>query len=461
METVYSHTHGLCPVCEGTVQARIIQDNGAVYLEKFCPGHGSSRALVSSDPHWYEQSRYYVKPGQEPLKRNVTEFRGCPDSCGLCPQHQQHTCLPVIEITSACQLNCPVCLKNPASPFSLSIDQFEDIVDNLLETEGTVDVINISGGEPLLHPQLADFIELALQKGVAQVSVSTNGLRLQEDPETRAIFKRTGAIAALQFDGFRPGTYTFLRGADLVEAKLETIRQMESDGIAYSLVATVAKGINDDEIPAIAEYFFQSKALTLMFQPVAFTGSASNLDPAVHRLTIPCVVRQLEQCRYIGKGDFNPLPCSHFSCFALSYYLDAGGGDFVGLKTFLGEDNCLDICANRTLPGLDGESFTLIRDKIYELWSAADSSDLDERVLARIKATLRDMSQGNLSRRQKIALGAQHMKAVFIHHFMDLHTMDLGRLIKCCNPYPRPGGRLIPMCAENVFYDRLKGANHG
>jgi uncharacterized radical SAM superfamily Fe-S cluster-containing enzyme len=51
-----------------------------------------------------------------------------------------------------------------------------------------------------------------------------------------------------------------------------------------------------------------------------------------------------------------------------------------------------------------------------------------------------------------LALGLESMKAIFIHNFMDKETFDFGRVIKCCNPYPQPDGRLIPMCVQNVFF---------
>jgi len=342
-------------------------------------------------------------------------------------------------------------LKNETPPYSLTVREFAGIIDNLLATEGKMDVINISGGEPTLHPRLGAMIDVALAKGVSQVSVSTNGLRLLAEKKIRDIFKRTETIVALQFDGFSPAVYTFLRGKDLLKQKLELIEILEAEGIHYSLVTTAARGINDTEITRIADFFFQSKALSLMFQPICFTGSAQRLDPEKLRLTIPCIVHELERSPYIKKGDFNPVPCSHYSCFAISYYLQLEDNEYTGLKSFLGEENCIAICTNKALPGLDSEGFSVIRDRIYEMWSATDSSNLDERILARIKNILRTLDTGNLSGRQKLALGAKHMKAIFIHHFMDVHTMDLARLAKCCNPYPRTGDRLIPMCAENVF----------
>jgi uncharacterized radical SAM superfamily Fe-S cluster-containing enzyme len=453
-EKIYSHTLGLCPICRQKVQARIIQEHGQVYMEKFCPKHGKTRVIISSDVEWFEKSADYVKPGQEPLNRNVAEFTGCPESCGFCPQHQQHTCLPVIEITSNCQLRCPVCLKGFKTSFTMSTSDFDRIIDNLFYTEGKVDVINISGGEPLCHPEFEKIIQIALEKGVSQVTVSTNGIALLREKRLRDLFKETRTIVALQFDGFLPETYKYIRGKDLSKQKLQLIEVLEREGILYSLVSTILKEVNDREIKTITDFFFQSKALTLMFQPIVFTGKAGKMESEKHRMTIPCIIHEIQQSHYIKKGDFNPLPCSHFSCFALSYYLKVDNDQFYSLKEFLGEENLLNVCANKTLPGLDHEGYSIMRNRMYDLWSAADSATLNEKVLKRVKEVLKSMDSGQLTNSQKIALGAAHMKGIFIHHFMDLHTMDFGRLVKCCNPYPQVNDRLIPMCAENVFFEK-------
>jgi uncharacterized radical SAM superfamily Fe-S cluster-containing enzyme len=189
-----------------------------------------------------------------------------------------------------------------------------------------------------------------------------------------------------------------------------------------------------------------------MFQPVTFTGKAAGLDINKNRITIPDIVREIEKSKYVNKGDFNPLPCSHFSCFALSYYLIVEPGHFLSLKDFLGKEKFLDHIANKTLPGMDENGFLSMKERIYELWSAADSNDLNEKVLKRIKEVLKEMESGGFSSKQALSMGIRSMKAIFIHHFMDLHNMDFGRLMKCCNPYPQPDGRLIPMCAQNVFF---------
>lgn len=451
-DKLLSHTQAWCAPCRAKVPARLVEREGKVYLQKSCPQHGVSEVLASGDSAWYLNSRSYIKPGQEPLGHK-TSYKGCPDSCGFCPEHQQHTCLPVIEILDRCDMDCPVCLKSFKSSFDFSDKDFGRALGGVLKTEKNTAVINLSGGEPTLHPRLRDFLYYASRKGVLQVTVSTNGLRLLADKELRTLFKNTGAIAALQFDGFSAKTWKFMRGdAGLSQKKLRLIKLLEKEGVKYSLVATVARGVNDGEIAKITDFFFRSQALSLMFQPLCFTGRASALDAEKYRLTIPDIVKAAQGSRYVGKDDFNPLPCSHYSCFALSYYLSAGGGKFINLKDFLGRDFYLDAIANKTLPGLDASAYAAVKEKLYALWSAADGSAESQAVLERIRAVIRGLERDGFTPKTALSAGMNTMKAVFIHSFMDAHNMDFGRLVKCCNPYAQADGRLVPMCAQNVFY---------
>lgn len=451
MRKIYHHTQALCPACRSKVPARVVEKNDKVYLEKFCADHGFSEALISSDPGWYRESLRYVKPKQIPLQVHTTEFKGCPESCGLCPEHQQHTCLPVIEINSACNLACPVCLKRFKKDFQLSRDSFEHIIDTLILCEGRVDVVNLSGGEPTLHPELGDFLRLTNAKGIMQTTVSTNGLRFLSMPELRRLFRDTGALVALQFDGFKPETYVRLRGEDLFARKRAIIEILEKEDIRYSLVATVAKGVNDDEIRNIADFFFRSKAVSLMLQPIVLTGAAQSFTQS-EKLTIPDVVHALEESSFVKKGDFNPLPCSHFSCFALAYYFILDQDRFLNLKEFLDHEDYLNAIANKTLPCLDADGFDLIRNKLYDVWSLADAGSLGEQTLERIRQVLRDVTREGFAPNKAFSLGVEAMKAIFIHDFMDKNTFDFGRVIKCCNPYPQSDGRLVPMCSQNVFF---------
>jgi len=449
MKEIFSYTYAICVECDAKIQARIIAEDKKVYLEKCCPTHGISQELISSDVTWYRDSRNYVKPKQLPLEHKVESFVSCPESCGSCSQHQQHTCLPVIEITQKCNLECPVCLKDLNKTPYITVEEFGSIIDDLLRYEGKVDVINISGGEPLLHPDFITLLEIAYQKGITQVTVSTNGEPLLHNAKIRQAFKDTGAIIALQFDGFAKETYIRLRGENISGDKQQIITLLEKESIHYSLVATISNNLNDTEITQITNFFFDSQAISLMFQPVTYVGSATTLYEG-ERITTFDVIKEIEKSSYVKEGDFNPLPCSHYSCFALSYYIKLGNNNYISLKEFLDEEY-LDVIANKTLPGLDAQGLLSIRNRIYELWSAADSSSLDSEVLQRIKSILNELSSCACDPQKSLALGMESMKAIFIHEFMDKHTFDFARIVKCCNPYAFKDGSLIPMCVQNVF----------
>ncbi len=453
-ERVYTETRGVCPECKEIVQANLVEMDEKIYLKKTCQSHGVSYALTCSDAEWYRESTTYVKPGLSPLGRSVEEYKSCPESCGLCPEHKQHTCLPVIEIMSGCDMDCPICLKEFQKPFQMTREEFKGILKRLNSYEKNLNVINLSGGEPTLHPQFEDFLKVAAEENINQVTISTTGLQLLKSEKLRRLFKETGTIASLQFDGFRPESYEELRGSDFSAQKREIIGLMEDSGIRYSLVATVLNGVNDSEITDIVDFFFKSEAISLMFQPATFTGKAGfgDFDPVKSRATIPDVVKEIEKSEFVKKGDFNPVPCSHYSCFAVSYYMKIKEGDFLSMKDFLGRENYVNILTNRAYPGLDQEGYGVIKEKIYDLWSAADSSDADEHVLKRLREIFIDINACCFSSKRMLDVGIESMKSIFIHQFMDLHTLDIDRLVKCCNHYPLADGRIMPMCAQNVFY---------
>jgi uncharacterized radical SAM superfamily Fe-S cluster-containing enzyme len=127
-------------------------------------------------------------------------------------------------------------------------------------------------------------------------------------------------------------------------------------------------------------------------------------------------------------------------------------GKYLSLKEFLGLDTYLQLIANRTLPGMDNEGYEILKERIYNLWSTADSSDLNEHILRRIRNILIELSSGNKTPQEKLTLGKNNMKAIFIHHFMDIHNFDFSRAMKCCNPYAQHERKLVPLCVQNVCF---------
>jgi hypothetical protein len=107
--TFYELTNSICSSCHIKVEAKIVTEGDNVFMLKRCPVHGAERVLISTDFAFYKQQRNFLKPGQLPLKFNTAFKHGCPYDCGLCPDHEQHSCISLIEITDQCNLTCPVC----------------------------------------------------------------------------------------------------------------------------------------------------------------------------------------------------------------------------------------------------------------------------------------------------------------------------------------------------------------
>jgi len=464
-----AETRGVCPVCRKLVPASVIRAEGRILLQRTCPEHGPATGLVSSDAESYVNSLSCIKPGTLPFEFRTRIAAGCPMDCGLCPSHEQHTCLPIIEITERCDLDCPVCLvgggRGRRAQRDLDLEEIRKILDGLIRSEGTLNLINLSGGEPTLHRRIRDVVDLCARPEILRTTISTNGLRLAEDDRLLDFLVDRNVLVSLQFDGFSREVYPRLRGADILAAKLKLLDKLEARKAPVSLVMTAGKDANEGEFGPILEYFFRSDhVVSLMVQPLSFTGSCrgSGFDP-MDRLTIPDVVRLLAASSggRLRTDDFLPLPCSHPACFVLTYILRLADGGSVPLPRLVPVGSYMDIVKNRSLPGLEIESFEKIKDCLYQIWSSSGAAPDSRKVLATVRRMFDEVccpGQG-FSPRQALAAGERWIKSIFIHHFMDEDNYDLARAVKCCNHYPLPDGRLMPACTYNVFFrPRPEGA---
>ena len=143
----YELTNSICAVCYRKVEAKVVMQDERVYIHKFCPIHKMQKVLISTDAAYYRQQRHFIKPSQMPLKFNTPIQYGCPFDCGRCPDHEQHSCLTLLEITDHCNLKCPVCYSDsgPHRPTHRSMEQIRFMLDAIVRNEGRPDVVQISG----------------------------------------------------------------------------------------------------------------------------------------------------------------------------------------------------------------------------------------------------------------------------------------------------------------------------
>lgn len=453
-------TISTCGECPRRLPARVHVAGGGVWMRKDCPDHGPQEIRVHSDAKAYLDHGRFFRAASMPLGFRTAMTNGCPDSCGLCPEHEQHVCMPIIEITDHCDLACPVCLVGNRSSFHLSRAQVAGILDGLIAAEGQVDVVSLSGGEPTLNPDFRGIVDECLGRSeILRVSVSTNGLTLLRDPDLLRYLAERNVVISLQFDGLDDGIYRRLRGRPLLGEKMRLIDRVGRLDAPMSLTVTIASGINDAHLGEIVELFFErSFILSTMFQPAAYTGRGERMGRPSDATTIPDVMRAIDgACRgIVSAGDFSPLPCSHPACFSLAFYLRVEDGGFLPVKRFLEVDRYLDILQNRAIFGTDPESFELVKTAVYDLWSgpAAQAPD-SQKALTAVKRLLEPITRrGGYEPRKALGIAERSIKSIFIHAFMDRHTFDLARARKCCNVYPLADGRLVPVCVYNCLGGR-------
>ena len=436
----YELTRSICPVCRQPIDAQILLEAGRVIMRKRCPQHGWFEALLSSDAEMYLASLRYNKLGTMPLQFSTEVKDGCPLDCGLCPEHKQHTCLALIEVNSHCNLDCPICFADAQKGFSLSMAQVERMLDRFVELEGEPEVVQFSGGEPTIHPEILPMLRLAKDKGVKVVMLNTNGLRIAQDDRLLAGLAELRPTIYLQFDGFSAQTHQAMRGRDLLPLKLRALDRLAEAGLDVVLVPAIEKGVNHDEIGEIVKFGLQHPAvLGIAFQPVTHSGRYGAFDP-LERETIADVIHGIAQQTdgIFVESDFIPVPCCHPTCRSATYaYVE--NGKVTPLPRVVDVDKYLDHITNRTLPEVRPE----ILQALEGLWSAS-SVPGTAAAAARFDCATCDLSFSNETDYMK-----KHVFTIVVQGFGDSYTLDLKALMKCCVGVLVPDGRMIPFCAYN------------
>ncbi|HEX5161016.1 MAG TPA: radical SAM protein [Steroidobacteraceae bacterium] len=442
----YDTTSSLCTRCLRVVEAKIVLKDQNVYMDKWCPAHGTERVLMADDADYYRSCReVWIKPPEMPERFNTHMKYGCPYDCGLCPDHMQHSCLTLVEITDNCNLRCPVCFagSGPEHLTHKPLPQVLAMLDAIVANEGTPDVVQISGGEPTMHPDFFAIVDAARARPIRHLMINTNGIRIARDPEfaARLAEYRTGFEIYLQFDSFEPGVLKELRGADLSRIHQEALDVLNKLDISTTLVVTLKKGLNDDEIGKIIDFGLAQPCVRgVTLQPIQDAGRVEAYDAKRHRLTVSEIRRRIgEQSQAFTLGDIIPVPCNP-DTLAMGYALKIGGAT-LPLTRVITPQILLEGQGNTITFEHDPE----LKRRIFDLFATNHSAEGQATRLSELLCCLPQVATPP-------GIGYRNVFRVLIVQFMDAVSMDIRALKKSCIHIAQPDGRLIPFESFNLFY---------
>ena len=434
-------SYSICPKCREKIPAVKYVRGNQVYMKKSCPKHGDFEYLISKDAARFFDKTFSVEGKSFSPCGNCD--KGCPESCGWCDKHEQHICTGLIEVTDSCNFSCPICYFGPKEAHHINIEEFSSRLQTLLKVEnGTLDVLQISGGECTLHPQIIELLDTALAEKVNRILINTNGRRLLQDDRLFEKIKqhRDRIEIYLQFDGFDDNVYQDLRGQKLLAEKLRIIDKLDENEIKICLAVTVYER-NLKELPEILHLSYRVKNISgITFQRLTKVGSARSSS-----LVSVCqedILLALQNSGLLQYKDLIQLPCSHENCTSLGF-LFCSGDKVYSLGNYVDFSKCKDTISNRI--AFDKTILDYMRKNVCKCFVSRllGSSFLLEK--------LQDFAQGEGS-----CQGNMKIVRIIVKNFMDETNFDFERARKCCVGVSIGKGKVVPFCVHNALKGIVK-----
>jgi 7,8-dihydro-6-hydroxymethylpterin dimethyltransferase len=444
------HTTTRCPVCRQPVPGEVWREGvrpAKVFLRRTCPEHGDSSACLASDARFYwlakgSDANACCGGRTEDATPTVPSQPQCCTADGTAsgtlgrnaaghgdqPFETLSTCLALIEIVHSCNLSCPTCYAD--SPLgaggrvdAVPLDDLQRRITGIIDRKGGLEILQLSGGEPTLHPQFFELLAWAQNHPkIDYVLVNTNGVKLAHDETFAGQFATAAARRKvqlyLQFDGVQSAAQHALRGADLRSTRERALDR----AAAMDLPVTLAMTVTPDNLAHIWEAIAFGLARPIVhgitFQPLFGSGRLNITPdaPSIRLNTADLLLAAVEQSAgQLKFDDFTPLPCGDPNCATIGYLLRLQGKihsvseflDFAQLQGFL-------------------------KDKVhYTLEDLARCGCETEPLGALLKT---------LELRSSVAF------RIMVKPFMDAWTWDQDRIDRCCTHVIRPDGQLDSFC---------------
>lgn len=448
----YLHsTLAYCQLCNVAELARVTAYESGVFLERMCPKQGTRRVKIANSKTWYIQRTEQQRTCHELQERKPSQ-KGCPFDCGPCQWHNGGLHLPVFSITNDCNLDCPICFtyNRPDSKYYKSVEETKHILNHIVAQSGGVQLINLTGGEPTLHPNLFEILETCRCEGIGRITMNTNGIKIAEDERFAEKIKASGVQLVLSLDTLDPQKSKIIHGKDITDLKRKCLERLAALDIPTTLIPVCIKGINENDVVDIVHSSIRQPFIrSITVQNMAYTGkNGSTFHPREH-ITMEEVEGLLAMKAGINEKDFFALSAYHPLCYSAAYYI-VHDDVLLPLADLLTRELLLEMSAGAYFlrPGrnIAGE----FNEGISRLWAEG----ADDKTIKILRTLLEKLYPGGrqLPEAEQEVILEQWVKMVLIHPHMDSDNFDIDRVSSCGDLVPDEEGRMIPACAYNLFH---------
>jgi uncharacterized radical SAM superfamily Fe-S cluster-containing enzyme len=445
--TVLKTTLSLCPDCLSHVQAAVYVRDAKVLMAKHCPEHGMHHAVIENDERYYRLSNKdrWGKLYDENRIMFIPEFSGsccgegesCDDPVTSAWQHDfsdqrgNKSCTILVEVTDACNLACRVCYADSKGDKLLPFKTFCETVVNLIALKGSLDSVQITGGEAAVHPQFWEMLDfLYEQPKLSRIYLPTNGIVFSKPGMAAKLKKYTSKLLMLlQFDGIDKATNMALRHAKTDRIRGALLKELAKHDIPTQLTMTLAMDVNQDEIAWVVSQGVKHRNVRLVaLQPTFYSGRYDLPPDPMRRLTLSDAVKGIVS-GLSGKtrvDDFMPIPCSHPNCGWVTLFVRRFGLLF-NTARYVDIERVMNKVAYKTQLG-QNEVQHIMGTKV---------SGIVQRLAARF---------GRKLVRPRDVLG------IAIKPFMDRFSYDQDRISACCHHILDTHGNLVSFCEYNARF---------
>ena len=468
---VLEETSSVCPAChqEGKlhkIDAKIIEEDGKVYIWKKCEKHGEFKDIYFSDSNLYKKWIKYKVTGTESPDVKTKVF----DEPALYDIHKSQSVLTNLLVTNRCDLRCSYCFMNAGASGRVYEPSLKKIKEMMIQARNERPMgskaIQITGGEPTIREDILDIVKAAKEVGYSHIQVNTNGMKLAESVEFCQQLKDAKVNTIyMSFDGVTKKTNPW------IEKNKQAIENLRKVNLKAVLVPVLIGDKNLNETGKIVRFALDNIDIVrgVNFQPISFCGRVTKIKDEKRDQQRVDYVMMMEAIEKefdgkISRDDFYPVPfvypvsrliemikgetqvefTAHPGCGGATYIFEDDNGEPLPVTRFIDVEGLLNFINEKA-----DTKGPLAKSRVVMSFLANLNKFVDKE-----KAP----HEFNLTRLVKdAAIGGSydslrgfHYKSLFLGSmwFQDAFNLNVDRLERCVIHYATEEG-IVPFCAYN------------